>query len=123
MNISVPTPRDFNFKRTALSHGWYDLPPFAFDRDTWTLVRVLDTGNGAPITVKINATPHALNVHVPHRLSQRAVARVIRDVRHVLRLDDDMQSFYRAVAHVPEFALIVRQGAGRLLPSASDFED
>src|SRR5437868_2933045 len=89
MNISIPTPRDFSFRRTALSHGWYDLPPFSFDRDTWTLVRVLDTGNGAPVTAKITATPHALNVSVARRLSQRAVTRITRDVRHTLRLDDD----------------------------------
>src|SRR5437868_5114072 len=123
MDISIPTPRDFNFKRTALSHGWYDLPPFSFDRDTWTLVRVLDTGNGAPVTVKITAAPHALNVLVARQLSQRAIARITRDVRHTLRLDDDMQTFYGAVVHEPDFAWIVRQGAGRMLRSPTVFED
>src|SRR2546423_15249432 len=113
MNISISTPRDFNFKRTALSHGWYDLPPFAFDPDTWTLTRVLDTGSGAPINAKITATPRALNVHVARQLSARAAVRVIRDVRHVLRLDDDMQTFYGVVAREAEFAWISRPGAGR----------
>src|SRR5919109_4306216 len=98
MNISIPTPRDFNFKRTVLSHGWYNLLPFSFDRATWTLTRVLETGGGAPVTTKIMATPQVLNVHVPRQLSQRAVARITRDVRHTLRLDDDMQSFYSTVA-------------------------
>ena len=123
MNISIPTLRDFNFKRTALSHGWYDLLPFAFDQDTWTLTRVLDAGNGAPVMVKITATPQALNVQVARKLSARAAARVVRDVRHALRLDDDMQTFYGAVAHEPDFAWIVRQGAGRLLRSPTVFED
>ena len=85
MNIPIPTPRDFSFRRTALSHGWYDLPPFSFDRDGWTLVRVLDTGNGAPVTVKITATPHALNVSAARRLSQRAVTRIAG-----IKLTDEM---------------------------------
>ncbi|PYS90148.1 MAG: Fe-S cluster assembly protein HesB [Acidobacteria bacterium] len=123
MNIPIPTPRDFSFRRTALSHGWYDLPPFSFDRDTWTLTRVLDIDNGAPVTVKITATPHALNVHVARQPSQRTVARIVRDVRHALRLDDDMQTFYGAVTDDPDFTWIVRQGAGRLLRSPTVFED
>lgn len=123
MDISIPTPRDFNFKRTALSHGWYDLPPFSFDRTTWTLTRVLDTGDSTPVTVKITAAPHALNISVAGRLSQRAVARITRGVRHVLRLDDDMQTFYGALAHDPEFAWVIGQGAGRLLRAPTVFED
>ena len=123
MNISIPTPRDFNFKRTVLSHGWYSLPPFALDQETWTLTRVLDAGGGAPVTVKINAEPRALCVCVSRKLAPHAAARVVRDVRHVLRLDDDMQTFYGAVGHDPDFAWIVRQGAGRLLRSPTVFED
>jgi len=122
MHISIPTPRDFNFKRTVLSHGWYDLPPFALDRATWTLTRVLDIG-GRPVTASITAAPRALSVHVARRLAPRAAARVVRDVRHVLRLDDDMRTFYGAIKHDPDFAWIVRQGAGRLLRSPTVFED
>ena len=124
MNLSTPTPPGFNFKRTVLSHGWYDLPPFALDRDTWTLTRVLDAGAGLPVVAEITAAgKRALNIHVSRQLAERAAARVIRDVRHVLRLDDDMQSFYGATADDPAFAWIARQGAGRLLRSPTVFED
>jgi N-glycosylase/DNA lyase len=123
MHISIPTPRAFNFKRTVLSHGWYSLLPFALDQETWTLTRVLATDNAAPVTVHIAPAPRALAVETSRPLSASAVARVTRDVRHILRLDDDMKTFYDAMEHEPAFVWIVRQGAGRLLRSPTVFED
>ena len=29
----LPLPRDFSFDAVVRSHGWYDLPPFSYDRD------------------------------------------------------------------------------------------
>jgi N-glycosylase/DNA lyase len=56
-------------------------------------------------------------------LSQSETAKVMRDARHVLRLDDDLQSFYNTTVADPEFAWIATQGAGRLLRSPTVFED
>jgi 3-methyladenine DNA glycosylase/8-oxoguanine DNA glycosylase len=64
-----------------------------------------------------------LDVRASRRLSGRETARVARDVRHMLRLDDDMTHFYAAVSANPEFAWIARDGAGRLLRSPTVFED
>lgn len=123
MNISIPTPPQFNFKRTALSHGWYDLPPFAFDKDSWILTRVVTFDSGKPVNVTITADDGALNLNVPRKLGKGASEKVIRDVRHALRFDDDMSSFYNAVAADQEFEWIVKSGAGRLLRSPNVFED
>ncbi|MBI3651187.1 MAG: DNA-3-methyladenine glycosylase 2 family protein [Acidobacteria bacterium] len=123
MNITIPMPPLFNFKRTALSHGWYDLPPFAFDKASWTLTRVITLNSGKPINVTITAGAGALHVQAPRKLSQSANEKVIRDVRHALRFDDDMTSFYALVAVNEEFAWIAQSGAGRLLRSPGVFED
>ena len=48
---------------------------------------------------------------------------MLRDARHILRLDDDLQSFYLATGNDPDFAWIGEQGAGRLLRSPTVFED
>jgi N-glycosylase/DNA lyase len=56
-------------------------------------------------------------------MGRRAIEKVKRDVRHILRLDDDLSAFYAAVAAHPEFEWIARQGAGRLLRSPTVFED
>ena len=123
MEINIPVPKDFNFKRTANSHGWRELLPFEFDEKSWTLARVLDLKDAPPVTVKVNEALGALRVSVAGRLSKRAAESVTRDVRHMFRLDDDMQEFYGAVADDKEFAWIVSQGAGRLLRSPTVYED
>lgn len=123
MEISIPTPPDFNFKRTALSHGWYGLLPFELQRETWTLTRVLNLDPDAPLTVGISGAEGAVVVRTAGRLNKRAQARVVRDVRHVLRLDDDMTAFYEAVGGDADFSWIARDGAGRLLRSPTVFED
>jgi N-glycosylase/DNA lyase len=56
-------------------------------------------------------------------MGQRSTDKVRRDVRHMLRLDEEMGEFYTAVAGEPEFAWIAREGAGRLLRSPTVYED
>jgi N-glycosylase/DNA lyase len=123
MEISIPTPAGFSFKRTAISHGWYNLPPFDLDQERWTLSRVLDLGSTQPITVKIYAGNGGVKVAASRVLGKRATEQVVRDVRHMLRLDDEMATFYAAVAHDPEFDWVASSGAGRLLRSPTVFED
>lgn len=123
MSITIPTPNDFNFRRTVLSHGWCALLPFELEKDSWTLVRVLDRGQAEPVTVRISPARNGIKVSTLRRLGQKATREIERDVRHMLRLDDDLQEFYRAVAANPEFAWIADEGAGRLLRSPTVFED
>jgi 3-methyladenine DNA glycosylase/8-oxoguanine DNA glycosylase len=124
MEIKIRTPKDFSFKRTVRSHGWCALLPFEFDEGRWTLVRVLERGrSGQPLTVTIRGARGRLNVSAPSGLGQRATEKVIRDVRHMLRLDERMDAFYSAVQDEPEFAWIAREGAGRLLRSPTVYED
>ena len=123
MEISITTPPTFSFKRTVISHGWCELLPFRMDREHWVLSRALDLENSAPVTLSITATKRALRINTSRRLSQKASKKVISDVRHMLRLDDDMGEFYRLLAQDGDFRWIPAQGAGRLLRSPTVFED
>jgi len=122
MDITIKTPVDFSFQRTVLSHGWCALPPFEFDKNSWTLVRVLD-GGSRPVTVRISSTAGGLKVNASRRLGKRATEKVVLDVRHMFRLDDDLRDFYRTTTGEPEFSWIAQEGAGRLLRSPTVFED
>src|SRR5256714_15460243 len=121
MDITIKTPDNFNFRRTVLSHGWCALPPFEFDKEGWTLFRVL--GSDKPVTAKISARNGAIKVAVSRRLGREAAQKIARDVSHMFRLDDDLSEFYQAVEAEPEFAWIANEGAGRLLRSPTVFED
>ncbi|MFP5264172.1 MAG: DNA-3-methyladenine glycosylase family protein [Blastocatellia bacterium] len=123
MEISIPAPRGFSFRRTAISHGWYGLPPFELDQVNWTLTRVVDLPEGRPVAVKISESPGAIKAAVARRLGKRAAEKVLRDVRHMLRLDDDLLTFYEMVRKDSDFGWIAGAGAGRMLRSPTVFED
>jgi N-glycosylase/DNA lyase len=123
MQLNLPVPREFNFKRTVISHGWCELPPFSCDRSSWILIRVLDLANEKPVTVAITSGKLELNIETSRKLNKSAAKNVLADVRHMLRLDDDMGDFYSIMRKEPDFAWIARSGAGRMLRSPSVFED
>jgi N-glycosylase/DNA lyase len=108
-----------------MSHGWRTLLPFESDEAGSRITRVVvPGGDDAPVTVHITSLDGALQVKLARRkLGKRAVARVTRDVRHMLRLDDELSVFYAAVADDPDFGWIAREGAGRLLRSPTVYED
>jgi len=122
MNFSIKAPAGFDLKRTIISHGWCDLLPFEWVNDS-TLIRVLEVGDAAPVTVTVTGDRRTLRVGTSRKLDRRSLSRVERDVRHIFRLDDRLEEFYAAIAGEPEFAWIARDGAGRLLRSPTVFED
>ena len=123
MEISLATPKEFSFKRTVISHGWCELLPFQIDRENWLLTRTLDLGDAPPVTITIAEAKRGVTINTSRRLTQSAVKKVIKDVRHMLRLDDNIEQFYSLVADDTDFNWIPKQGAGRLLRSPTVFED
>jgi 3-methyladenine DNA glycosylase/8-oxoguanine DNA glycosylase len=123
MELTIRTPRNFSFKRTVVSHGWYALPPFALDTTKWQLSRVIDLGKKPPITILMAGLKNHVRVTTARPLNKSETAIVLRDARHILRLDDDLENFYLTTAGDPEFSWIAEQGAGRMLRSPTVFED
>ena len=123
MEIKLPTPPTFSFKRTVISHGWYGLLPFSLDSQKWELTRVIDLGPKPPVTIVMSGRKRHVRIITSRTLSKTEAAKVLRDARHILRLDDDLQPFYLSVVADPEFSWIGTQGAGRLLRSPTVFED
>jgi len=123
MEIKIPTPLNFNFKRTIVSHGWYSLLPFALDSEKYELTRVIDLGTKPPVTILMSGRKGHVRISTSRSLGKADTPKVTRDARHILRLDDDLQPFYLATSSDPEFAWIGNQGAGRMLRSPTVFED
>lgn len=122
-DLKISTQRNFSFRRTVASHGWYGLLPFGLNTEKWELSRVIDVGKKPPVTVFLKGLKNHVRVNTSRPLNKAESAIALRDARHILRLDDDLNPFYSATESDPEFAWIGEQGAGRMLRSPTVFED
>ena len=115
-------PDGFSFERTVQSHGWYDLAPFRIEEDPIKLRYVFRDKNSNKI---VRGTLSLENSNVVVELD-RAVSdksSIEDDARHILRLDDDVDDFYRLIEPHDNFEWVRTMGAGRLLRSPTVFED
>lgn len=122
LEFQITIPNEFDFLTTVRSHGWYDLVPFVFDEPSRRLRYVFTDRSGRKTVVgDITGEKGKLSV----RLSNASVptAKVERDVRHILRLDDNMEEFYEAARRQDRLQWTSVIGAGRLLRSPTVFED
>ncbi len=123
--IYLPAPPNFDFRRTVHSHGWYQLPPFHFDEQTSCLKYVF---NGAefefPLVADISETNGIIRIEIAaDKINFKQSEKIARDVRRILRFDDDLREFYKLVANEKPMAWIVAENAGRLLRSPTVWED
>jgi 3-methyladenine DNA glycosylase/8-oxoguanine DNA glycosylase len=110
--------------RTLLSHGVADLPPNEIAPDGMRLSTVLVGPEGAG-RVDLSADgPGRVRLRGGAGSAPAAKDRqvLVSQVRHVLRLDEDLTAFYHLAAADPAMAWVVR-GAGRMMRSPTVFED
>jgi N-glycosylase/DNA lyase len=112
-----------DLRRTLASHGVASLPPQRLDEEAWTLETTLANGRGAR-TVRISAgrDGHAAVEALSGSVRVREGEALLRTVRHMLRLDDDLSAFYALAADDADLAWVT-DGAGRMLRSPTVFED
>ena len=118
--IFIETPADFNFQNTVNSHGWSELAPFVFDREKLTLSYIF--ANGGEFCEAL-ISPADGNLEVEISAKNFDAEKIRRDVRHILRLDDDLSGFYRLVKKEKSLAWIIKINAGRLIRSPTVYED
>lgn len=120
--LFLDIPKNFSFKQTVLSHGWYQLSPFQLDRENWILNLVLSYDK--PYSVKVEEIGKQLEISIlDDQVGAEVEVKVLRDVRHVFRFDDDLNDFYLQTKAENNLSWIAKQNAGRLLRSPTVFED
>jgi N-glycosylase/DNA lyase len=114
-----------DFARTLLSHGVADLPPNEIAPDGMLLGTVLIAGERGWLVeltadgagrARLGASTGATTPPTAHRPALAA------QIRHMLRLDEDLSAFYLVAAADPALAWVVA-GAGRMMRSPTVFED
>jgi N-glycosylase/DNA lyase len=129
--IPIPVEAPFELRLCLFGHGWVALAPHAFDEATATFTTVLlRTANGddepnaidAELT-QASATSLRLRLGSARPLATADKRRAASQMVHMLRLDSDLGPFHAMCAEDPGLAWAARRGAGRLLRSATMFED
>jgi N-glycosylase/DNA lyase len=110
--------------RTLNSHGFVDLPPMRPAPGYGSVELTLRPRRGRPRRVRVEGVrPRRARITVlGPRVSDGLLEDLGSAVRHILRLDADLSPFYAVAATDPQLAWVV-SGAGRMVRSASVFED
>jgi 3-methyladenine DNA glycosylase/8-oxoguanine DNA glycosylase len=120
--LFIEVPDNFSFRSTIYSHGWCELKPFEIDEENWRLSYVVRNGDGKkPVAGTISEELGRLRIDLESKPVDRQ--EIIRDVRHVLRLDDDLAGLYTAVVGHERLDWVAKRSAGRMLRSPTVFED
>ena len=117
---TIKTEPSFNFQLTVQSHGWYDLRPFRFDKANASLEYAF-VESGKVVNALVRPSKEGLNIELDRAVSEKSV--IPQKVRHIFRLDDDLEEFYREFCGQDGFEWVRSRGAGRLLRSPTVFED
>jgi 3-methyladenine DNA glycosylase/8-oxoguanine DNA glycosylase len=111
-----------DFLRTLRSHGVADLPPMFASESPARLETTLRVNGGARAVVVQPAGRRAVLITARGRVGVATGRAIVEGIRHVLRLDADLSTFYEMCERDPELAW-VSAGAGRMMRSATAFED
>lgn len=118
--LEIDIPTNFSFRATVYSHGWSELAPFALDEENWRLSYVFSDGKRSVPGV-IFEDGGRLRVELASGSIEGE--KILSDVRHVLRLDDDLDEFYASIAADERMAWMAHHRAGRLVRSPTVWED
>jgi 3-methyladenine DNA glycosylase/8-oxoguanine DNA glycosylase len=121
-NLSLPLPKNFSFKHTVYSHGWCNLRPFELDEEKFVLGRVFVV-DGSAIDASLYHDKGVINIRVDGKLDKKGREKILKDTRHILRLDNDLGEFYSLVKDDKELSWIAARKGGRIMRSPTVFED
>lgn len=121
-SLFIDIPENFSFRSTIYSHGWCELAPFEIDLENWRLSYVFNEGKTRkPVGSSIFEEAGRLRIDLDRKPANEK--KIVADVRHLLRLDDDIGGFYESVAGHDRLDWVVERRAGRMLRSPTVFED
>ncbi len=118
--VQLATPLNFSFRHTVLSHGWSDLLPFEVD-ELGTSLSYTFRDKGKVVKAEISQSGSMIEIALSR--SVRNSEPVKASVKHILRLDDQLDGFYHLAKSDAALAWAAECYAGRLLRSPTVWED
>ena len=123
MKLTLSAHPPFSLLTSVRSHGWVQLVPFDWDEDVCTLTRVERLDSGRVVEMFVQEADGGVSVEVDDSLSETERDEVARKVAWMLGLEQDFAAFYTLVRQEPKLAHVEGEARGRILRSATLFED
>jgi 3-methyladenine DNA glycosylase/8-oxoguanine DNA glycosylase len=122
MQFILPAHRPFNYASVVDSHGWRQLAPFEFDEGSYILSYTDQLRSGKVAEYRFSPAEEGLQVETSHltRLEQKEAE---AKAAWMFGLDMDFSRFYSAARGEPKLKKARRMAHGRVLRSATLFED
>jgi 3-methyladenine DNA glycosylase/8-oxoguanine DNA glycosylase len=122
-HLVVVARKPFSFYHTVRSHGWYQLSPCSWSESDGILDYTVHLESGKTVALRFGANPEGVDVHVHGRTSARDNEQISAITTWMFDLDASLAKFYAAVRDEPRLRHARRHGHGRILRSATIFED
>jgi len=124
VRLTIRTPDDFDFLSAVCSHGFFMLAPNQWDPARKTLRTVIGVDAHTAVEVRIRAgAPETVIVESGASVTPAQRNTLRHGVRRILRLDEDLSDFHARCRRSGRFTPAARLRFGRLVRSASFFED
>ncbi len=124
--MTITPSAHFDLHRTINSHGWYDLPPFRANEQLTELQTIISLSKQKHVPVLIRELNSVISI-VPTkkniRLSKTDKEKIKNIVRSMLRMDEQLDEFYRLCKREKHLRWVPKRRAGRILRSPTTFED
>ena len=121
----ISLPNRFDFVATVTDHGWYDLAPWLWRPEKYTLERVEQLPTQKVVLLTIWQDGDHLAIGSSEELNTIELEVVKKGIMRSLRLDQDFGPFYLAAQNHPDRSLwqAIKHGRGRLMRTPTLFED
>ncbi|GIK59068.1 MAG: hypothetical protein BroJett015_47310 [Chloroflexota bacterium] len=123
MEMMLAARPPFSLATVVNSHGWVQLAPFTGPDAENGFDYVLELTSGRVIAFHVGAAASGVRVFTETALTAAEHTEVEQAVTWMLGLDMDFSDFYAATRHEPKLAHVEEQAQGRLLRSATLFEN
>ncbi|REJ77975.1 MAG: hypothetical protein DWQ47_16630 [Acidobacteria bacterium] len=114
-------PDRFSFEGTVLSHGWYGLAPFSFDRESGGLSYVFSDGRNKAFEATARKFRSGIRVEGP--VLKKEIRAAAKGFERIFSFEHDFSDLYETVSGDARLGWIAEKNAGRMLRSPTVFED
>jgi 3-methyladenine DNA glycosylase/8-oxoguanine DNA glycosylase len=123
MEFTLAVAPPFSLPSVIRSHGWIQLAPFQYEKGENEFGYITKLSSGSVHEIRVREAPDGIKVHVPGEITPAEQAEMEQTLTWMLALELDLSEFYELASPEPKLAHVPGQAAGRLLRSATLFED